>query len=236
MEDKDQPQRPTVDDNQTMSLTEVVRRNMGRVPNNDGAASAPLTVSTPPMPHPWERLIGEGFKANVVDFSGAFLWHAQNSNHAAIMGQNTAWQASFGQKLLADSQNLAVKITTDAADNAAVIQRALNETLRRIGILGEQNLAPVSQGTGQDMASKADTSNRVVDAGISSLPGAQGVNQTAIQAAVAKQIDATITPTLLALATGIESVQNGLNQVQAFLANAQAIKNANTPTPTPAGQ
>lgn len=220
---------PELENHDAPSLTEQVRRNMaggGAAGTQNPVTQPGGTVTTPPMPHPWERLIGEGFKSNVHDFSEAFMYHVANANFAATLGQNSAFMASFGQKVLADSQNLAVKITTDAADNVATLQRALNETMRRIGILGEQNLAPVSQATGQDVVSKADTANRVADAGIASLPGAQGVTQTAIQAAVAKQIDATITPTLLSLASAIETVQNGLNQVQAFLANAQAVKNA----------
>jgi hypothetical protein len=143
--------------------------------------------STPPLPFPAERLIGEHFKANIYDFGMGGLYHFLQANMAAIAASDLNFTGNYKAKMLADSQNLAMKIATDAADNAKAMQaasldfaRALNTGLATAiqtgGTLNQQNTNPVSQGEGESADAQTYPPNRAIDANTALGQGAITAN------------------------------------------------------------
>jgi len=125
-------------------------------------------------------------------------------------------QAQINQRTLAGFDQTQIELAASnsqrarhADDNAYVTRYDLSN--------------PVATGAGDTLRSAAYTPNRAVDV----AAGGVGVSAEAVAAAVAKQVDATITPVLAVLQQIVQSLAN----MQAAIAN---VINQTQPKPTSA--
>ena len=178
-------------------------------PNLNQNVPSNTPASTPPLPFPAERLAGAHEKMNFQDFGLAFPFTgfaaAVNAHFTRLQsfGEQTLSNAQqFSAKVLNDAQNLAVKITTDAATMTKTLDSIAVASIQTGMALGQQNLNPVSQGTGESIDAAAYTANRAVDV----AAAGQALNADAINAAVAAAFASNIPILAAAISQGVAAV------------------------------
>jgi hypothetical protein len=105
----------------------------------------------------------------------------------------------------------------DYAEPAAFAKQAIRHADVAADALWTDELNPVTRGSGANLTAGAVPANRATDVSAAGV----GVDAQAVAAAVAKQVDATITPVLAtlqqivqALATATTAIGNVVNQAQ----------------------
>lgn len=111
-------------------------------------------------------------------------------------------------------QNVALQALQNAVETSNMVAK---QAVRHADIAIDNQWNPVQQGTADNLTAGAVPANRATDVSAAGV----GVDAQAVAAAVAKQVDATITPVLAvleqmvqALTTATTSIANVVNQAQ----------------------
>ncbi len=115
-------------------------------------------------------------------------------------------------------QNVALQALQNSVETSNMVaKQAIRHADVAADALWTDELNPVSRGAGSNLTAGAVPANRATDVSAAGV----GVDAQAVAAAVAKQVDATITPVLAtlqqivqALATATTSIANVVNQAQ----------------------
>jgi len=115
-------------------------------------------------------------------------------------------------------QNVALQALQNSVETSNMVaKQAVRHADVAADALWTDELNPVTRGTGSNLTAGAVPANRATDVSAAGV----GVDAQAVAAAVAKQVDATITPVLAtlqqivqALATATTSIANVVNQAQ----------------------
>ena len=115
-------------------------------------------------------------------------------------------------------QNVALQALQNAVETSNMVaKQAVRHADVAADALWTDELNPVTRGSGANLTAGAVPANRATDVSAAGV----GVDAQAVAAAVAKQVDATITPVLAtlqqvvqALATATTSIANVVNQAQ----------------------
>src|SRR5512142_543148 len=118
----------------------------------------------------------------------------------------------------AQLNNVALQALQNAVETANLVgKQAIRHADVAADALWTDELNPVTRGAGSNLTAGAVPANRATDVSAAGV----GVDAQAVAAAVAKQVDATITPVLAtlqqiveALATATTSIANVVNQAQ----------------------
>lgn len=115
-------------------------------------------------------------------------------------------------------QNVALQALQNSVETSNMVaKQAIRHADVAADALWTDELNPVTRGAGSNLTAGAVPANRATDVSAAGV----GVDAQAVSAAVAKQVDATITPVLAtlqqivqALATATTSIANVVNQAQ----------------------
>lgn len=137
------------------------------------------------------------------------------------------------QQQLAALNNITTQALQNAVENANLaskqtirtVEEISGQTRRHVDLAGDSFWNPVSAGAGMNLTAGAAPANRIVDTTGAVAAGAVNADIAAIAAAVAKQVDATVTPVLLALQQMLQAVA----AMQASIANVLAQVQPKTP-------
>lgn len=118
------------------------------------------------------------------------------------------------QTELAQINNIAMQALQNAVETANMVSK---QAVKHADVAADAMWNPIQQGTGDNITAGGVPSNRAIDVAAAGT----GVSAEAVAAAVAKQVDATVTPVVAtlqqliqALATATTSIANVVNQSQ----------------------